>query len=255
MNDQQHSLKKRIVSLLDLTNLEDNLTADDIIALCQKAITPIGNVAAVCIPARFIALAKQHLSATGILIATVANFPTGKSSLARIATEIEFAIAAGADEIDIVIPFHFYFEHKAPQAAHYLAHFVAVCANRIKLKVILETGELQKPQLITQASLDAINAGADFIKTSTGKAAVGATLEAAEIMLTAIKQANTQKALGFKASGGIRSIEQAIDYIDLAEKIMHPGWVNAQNFRFGASSLLNELIDSGLAKDSRINNY
>ena len=253
MHEQQQDIKKRIVSLLDLTNLEEDATADDIVKLCQKAITPIGNVAAVCIPAKFIALAKQHLSATGICIATVANFPTGTHPLPAIMEEIEFAIAAGADEIDIVIPFHLYLEDKAPQVAHHLANFVAACADRIRLKIILETGELQRPQLIAQASLDAITAGADFIKTSTGKVAVGATLEAAEIMLTAIKHA--AKTVGFKASGGIRTVEQAIQYLKLAEKIMHPDWVSPQHFRFGASSLLNELIGNDLSTDSRIANY
>lgn len=252
-NDPQQALKKKIISLLDLTQLDTDLTTTQVIQLCQKAITPLGNVAAVCIPAHFIALAKQQLAATSILIATVANFPAGDKSLVELSAEIETIIAAGADEVDIVIPYHFYLENNAQQVMPYLTAAINACRGKIKVKVILETGCLTSSPMIARAALDAIAAGANFIKTSTGKVPVGATMAAAEIMLATIKQ--SKQPVGFKASGGVRTLAQAVEYMALAEKIIHPNWVNAEHFRFGASSLLDELVANGSIKTSIANHY
>lgn len=250
----QQALKQKIISLLDLTHLETDLTAGQVIELCKRAVTPLGNVAAVCIPLPFVALAKQQLQATNILVATVANFPSGNQSLAAITAEIEAAITAQADEIDIVIPYHGYLTHDSKTVSNYLSHYVKTCKGRIRLKVILETGELKSQELILQASLAAIKSGVDFIKTSTGKTPVGATLAAAEIMLTAIKN-TAKKPVGFKASGGIRTMQQAMQYLTLAETIMPPQWVRAEHFRFGASSLLTELLSDTPQADNLAGHY
>lgn len=237
MND----LKKQIISLIDLTNLDDNASVADISELCYKAVTPLGEVAAVCIPASFISLAKPLLAKTNVRIATVANFPQGNKPLDEILDEIHFAINAGANEIDIVLPYHCYPLGQREQAKAFLAEFVKQCKGKIGLKIILETGELKDAQLIQLASEDAIQAGADFIKTSTGKVPIGATIEAAEIMLNAIKNFAGKGSVGFKASGGIRSFEQAKQYVALAKKIIGDD-INSTIFRFGASGLLNELL-------------
>lgn len=256
-NLSETALKQKIVSLLDLTQLDANSEEQDIIKLCRQAITPLGHVAAICIPLAWVALAKQQLNGSPVLIATVANFPAGTCSIEQVEEQVKVAIRAGADEVDIVIPYHCYLQNKSPAAKKFMQHFGRFCAEKIRLKFILETGALMEPSLIQQASLDAINAGADFIKTSTGKAAIGATLEAAEIMLSAINQAALQKQVGFKASGGVRTIEQAKNYLLLAEKIMGSNWITPRHFRFGASGLLNELLAISTAEQipSLKNNY
>jgi deoxyribose-phosphate aldolase len=238
----QHS---KIIGLLDLTQLEDNLSASDIIQLCKRGITPLGNVAAVCIPAKFVSCAKEQLQGTQIKVATVVNFPLGDQPLADIIADIATIIETGADEIDIVIPYKLYLAQQTLSAKPFLQAFRKACPAPIGLKLILETGELREPSLIQTASVDALEAGADFIKTSTGKTAVGATLAAAEIMLKAIK--NVTKAndvQGFKASGGIKTVVQAQQYLQLASQIMGDSWVSPQTFRFGASSLLNDLLQT-----------
>ncbi len=231
--------KETLVSLIDLTSLNESDTQESILALCDKATTPLGTVASVCIYPQFVAFAKQQLVNTTIKIATVANFPTGSAEINTVVTDIDKAIANGADEIDIVMPYHHYFTGSQHAVLMFLKQCRDVCVDKT-MKVILETGELKQVPLIKAASEDAINAGADFIKTSTGKTPTGATPKAANAMLTTIKQINP--AVGFKASGGIRSYEQAKQYLTLTANIMGTDWINAQHVRFGASQLLDDLI-------------
>lgn len=218
-----------ILSFVDLTSLNDNDTDETIKTLCQKAHTALGNVAAVCIYPRFVKFAWTLLAETPIKIATVANFPTGKNSLDHTLQEIKQAILDGASEIDVVTPHN----------PDFLKRCKDYCGDKTLLKVILETGALN-PEQIEQASMEAIDAGADFLKTSTGKIAIGATKEAAEIMLRVIK--NTNKKIGFKASGGIRTIEQAQMYIDLFNHTLGKNELTPKRFRLGASSLIDHLL-------------
>lgn len=243
-------LTKKIISLIDLTSLNETDDKAIINELCAKAITPLGAVAAVCVYPQFVRQAKATLLNTAVKVATVANFPRGNATAASVLTEIEQAIAEGADEVDVVIPYQAYLVNRAESVQGFL-HACKQACQSAKLKVILETGVLQSAELIEQASQAAIQAGADFLKTSTGKVAVGATLEAAAVMLLAIKNARAEcKSVGFKASGGIRTPEQAASYIKLAELILGENWVSSATFRFGVSGLLDALLNQPQANSA-----
>ncbi len=229
----------RSLPLVDLTNLTDDCTTADIEALCRKAVTPHGNVAAICIYPRFIATAVPLLKNTGVKIATVVNFPGGGEDTAAVERETAEAIAAGADEIDLVMPYQTFLTGRHGFAETQIVRVKRVC-GATTLKAILETGRLMLPEAIRGASDLAIAAGADFIKTSTGKVEINATPHAARIMLAAIKTAG--KPVGFKAAGGVRTTAEAGDYLALADEIMGAGWVSPATFRFGASGLLNDLV-------------
>jgi deoxyribose-phosphate aldolase len=233
-------LAERVLPLIDLTSLNDADTDEVITALCTKAVTPYGNVAAVCVYPRFVKLAKKSLTPTAIKIATVTNFPTGTEPLDAVLNQTKMAIAAGANEIDLVIPYRSYLAGDHQLVKDYIAQSKSICGSTILLKVILETGALLDAEIISAVSQSAIDAGADFLKTSTGKIQVGATLAAATAMLEVIKA--SRKPVGLKISGGIRTLEQAAEYLSLADKIMGNAWVSAQTFRFGASTLIDDVL-------------
>lgn len=240
----QKDVAKRALGLVDLTNLNDDCKEADVTALTSRTVTDHGSVAAVCIWPRFVAQAVRELSGTGVKVATVVNFPAGGTQTTAVVAETRKAIEDGADEIDLVMPYRGFMEGRKGFAEEQIIRVREVIPAPAKLKVILETGEIKDPLLIHLASEIAIGAGADFIKTSTGKVQVNATLEAAEIMLTAIEEARRdhQKDVGFKPAGGIRTVDDAAAYLALADKIMGHNWVSASTFRFGASGLLDALI-------------
>ncbi len=230
---------KQALSLMDLTSLNDNDTSDVILELCNKASTAFGKTAAVCVYAPFVKVAKEALNGNGVKVATVANFPHGGENIVSVETEIKSQLANGADEIDVVLPYKAFIAGNESLAGELVAKSKAVCGDTT-LKVIIETGELKTPENIRRASEIAIENGADFIKTSTGKVPVNATLESAEIMLNVIKESG--KDVGFKAAGGVRTTEEAKAYLELAEKIMGADWICPEHFRFGASGLLGSLL-------------
>lgn len=230
---------QQILGLIDLTSLNDNDATATIKNLCTKATTAFGSVPAICIYSRFIPIAKTELESRNIKIATVTNFPHGSNDLELALLETKLAITRGADEVDIVFPYHALIKGDVEIGESMIREAKKICGDKI-LKVIIESGELKTEELIKLASKISITNGADFIKTSTGKVSVNATLEAAEIMLHTIKKSN--KPCGFKASGGIQNVVEALKYLDLAEKIMGSQWINATNFRFGASGLLGDVI-------------
>ncbi|MFT3741686.1 MAG: deoxyribose-phosphate aldolase [Gammaproteobacteria bacterium] len=228
-----------LIGLLDLTSLnptDDNIKIQQ---LCQQAITPLGKVAAVCIYPQFVSEAQAILQGTDVKIATVSNFPEGNQPLAETLIEIEQALKAGADEIDLVMPYQAFLQGEYEAVQNFLATCKSACEQHT-LKVILETGALQSPEHIATASQIAIEAGADFLKTSTGKLHEGATLKAAEEMLRVIRTSDSE--VGFKAAGGIRTIEQAQAYITLAQDLLGEDWVEPYHFRLGTSQLLNEIL-------------
>lgn len=236
---------KRALGLVDLTNLNDDCTAADITTLTGRTVTQHGAVAAVCVWPRFVAQAVKELAGTGVKVATVVNFPAGGEDTDAVIAETRQAIADGADEIDLVMAYKAFVEGRKGFAEEQIIQVKAAIPAPAILKVILETGEIEDPLLIHAASNVAIGAGADFIKTSTGKVAINATLEAAEIMLTAIEEArrdDAERVIGFKPAGGIKTSEDAASYLALADKIMGHNWVAASTFRFGASGLLDALI-------------
>lgn len=242
------------LNLMDLTTLNESDTDAIVEALCKQVDTPFGSPAAVCIYPQFIGTAKKALADLGksnVKVATVTNFPAGGDDVSKAAEETKLAAAAGADEVDVVFPYRALMAGNEQVGHELVSACKTACGDTAKLKVIIESGELKTPELIRKASEIAINAGADFIKTSTGKVPVNATLESAEIMLQAI--ADTNPKCGFKAAGGVRNADQAAEYLQLAERILGDNWVSPDHFRFGASSLLTSLLttlESGKTVDS-----
>lgn len=235
------ALARRAIALLDLTELGDHATDDDVVALCGKAVTAHGHVAAVCVWPRHVALARRLLAGTEVRIATVVNFPGGDEPTPHVVSAVETALADGADEIDLVLPYHAFLQGAIEHVMLMLeAVRGAVPKDGHVLKVILETGELGDPHAIEGAARAAIGHGADFIKTSTGKTAVSATLEATAIMLAVIREAAWP--VGLKPSGGIRTVADAAAYIAQADEVMGDGWATPATFRFGASGLLTALL-------------
>lgn len=244
MPDLQQAAQ-RALQLMDLTTLNDNDTDASVIALCHQAKSPAGHTAAVCVYPRFVPVARKTLKEIGavdIKIATVTNFPHGNDDIGIAVAETKAAVAYGADEVDVVFPYRALMAGNQEIGFELVKACKAACGDDVMLKVIIESGELKTPELIRSASEIAIAAGADFIKTSTGKVAVNATPEAAKIMLEVIKEKNP--AVGFKAAGGVKNAEQAADYLALAESVLGENWVSAKTFRFGASSLLGSLLQT-----------
>jgi deoxyribose-phosphate aldolase len=226
------------LACLDLTSLNDDDDARAIDALCARAVTAHGRVAAVCVWPRFVTQARAALP-PAVRVAAVANFPLGAldrdGALADAATIAE----AGGDEIDLVLPW------RAWAAGERSACIALVAAVRrahptLTLKLILESGELRDQALIESASRMALDEGVDFLKTSTGKTPVSATPAAARTMLAAIASHARGGQAGFKASGGIRTVADAEVYIDLTREAL--GSVTPQRFRLGASGLLTDIL-------------
>jgi len=239
-NPELRAVASRALALLDLTNLKDDCTPDQIVTLCERAQSPFGPTAAICIWPRFVMQARTLLGPDSpIRIATVVNFPSGEMKTEDVLAETRDAVADGADEIDLVIPYRALAKGDEKAVTDMVTAVKAACGPAM-LKTILETGELKDIALIRRASDLSITAGADFIKTSTGKVAVNATLEAADIMLQAIR--DSRRKVGFKPAGGISTVADAGHYLRLADTIMGDDWVIPSTFRFGASGLLDDII-------------
>ncbi|OOH89679.1 deoxyribose-phosphate aldolase [Pasteurellaceae bacterium 15-036681] len=255
MNIKQ--IAQQALSLMDLTTLNDNDTDEKVISLCQQAKTEFGSPAAICIYPRFIPIARKTLKQLGlekIKIATVTNFPHGNDDIEIALAETKAAIAYGADEVDVVFPYRALIAGNTQIGFELVQQCKQLCsAQNVLLKVIIETGELKTEQLIRQASEISIQAGADFIKTSTGKVPVNATLESARIMLETIRDLNVADSVGFKAAGGVKTSEEAQQYLQLAKDILGTDWVNSAHFRFGASSLLANLLAT--LNDTQVNHH
>jgi deoxyribose-phosphate aldolase len=231
---------RRALPLLDLTNLDESCAAADILALAEAAATPHGHVAAICIYPRWVAYARAVLKHPHVRIATVANFPEGAAGEIATVGVVTRAYEEGADEVDVVMPWRTFLAGDEQAAANLIAACRAVTPQGKTLKAILETGELKDTKHILRAATLALDAGADFLKTSTGEAPVNATPDAAEILLQSIRDSG--RPAGFKASGGIATVADAGVYLDIADRIMGPGWVTPKTFRLGASALLDDLL-------------
>ena len=232
---------RRALALLDLTELGDRATDADVRSLCARAVGRHGPVAAVCVWPRHVALGVGMLRGTGVRVATVVNFPAGHDDIDDVVELARTAQSDGADEIDLVLPYRALLEGDLTRPALMVAavrQAVAAGAGGT-LKVILETGELVDPTFIRAAAEIAIRNGADFIKTSTGKTPISATLAATQVMLQAIH--DLDPAVGLKPSGGIRTLAEATAHLRQADMIMGPAWASRATFRFGASGLLTAL--------------
>jgi deoxyribose-phosphate aldolase len=238
------------IRMIDLTTLEGKDTPGKIRALCQKGMTPmpgdptIPSVAAICIYPSLIAEAREALEGSTVKVASVATaFPSGQTFLDIKLAETRAAAHAGADEIDMVI------DRGAFLAGDYATVFEEIVAVKeacgsAHLKVILETGELETYDNVRRASVLAMAAGADFIKTSTGKVQPAATLPVSLVMLEAIRdfERQTGRQVGMKPAGGIRTAKEAIQYLVVLYETLGPRWMSPDWFRFGASSLLNDIL-------------
>ncbi|HRY89724.1 MAG TPA: deoxyribose-phosphate aldolase [Rubrivivax sp.] len=225
---------------LDLTSLGDADTAADVERLCVRAQTPFGPVAAVCVWPRFAALARSRLPAS-IGVAAVANFPAGGADVDAALQDVHQIVAAGAQEVDVVLPWRA-LQACDEAAARRLLAAVRAASPGMTLKVILEAGELREPALIERAARLAIAAGADFLKTSTGKVAVGATLPAAAAMLRAIAaDPRARGRVGLKLAGGLRRVADVLPYLELAARELGEAALQPQRLRIGASSLLDDI--------------
>ena len=228
------------LACLDLTRLNDGDTEADVIRLSERAAAAPGRVAALCVWPQFAGTAVAHAPA-GVAVAAVANFPEGGASIERAARDTAQIAAAGAQEVDVVLPWRALMAGDVAAAAALLRAARRECEGLV-LKVILESGELHTPALIERASRLAIAEGADFLKTSTGKTAVGATPDAARVMLAAIaSDASASTRVGFKASGGVRSVADAAVYAGLVEEALGVSALTPRRFRIGASALLDDI--------------
>lgn len=238
------------LNMIDLTTLEGKDTEGKIKQMCYKAMHPadhlqnIPTVAAVCVYPNHVKTAKKYLINSDIKVASVATaFPSGNSSLKIKLADTKMAIDAGADEIDMVISRGEFLKGNYAYVYDEIATIKEACKNA-RLKVILETGELSTLDNVRKASDIAMHAGADFIKTSTGKIQPAATMQVTLVMLYAIKDyyEKTGKQIGMKPAGGISTAKSAIQYLNMLHEILGDDWMNNHWFRFGASSLANDII-------------
>lgn len=232
--------RAHVLSLLDLTSLNADDDATHIASVCESAVQPFGQVAAVCVYPPFVAQVKA-LCPLNMGVATVVNFPSGDCDLEDIVRETRQALRDGACEIDMVFPYRAFLAGDVEMVETLCRRVVHLCQREQALvKMILETGALQ-PNEIRAVAQSALACGADFLKTSTGKIERGATPEAAAILLDVIRENGGR--CGLKISGGVRTLAQAQTYIELAKSALGESYVQAKTFRIGASSLLNELLN------------
>ena len=232
----------RALACLDLTELGDGCTPQAAASLVARAQTPYGCVAAVCLWPQFVSQTAARLRGSGVRLATVINFPAGDEDIERAIEDTAEAIRDGADEIDLVIPYKALMRGDERVVRDMIGAVRDQIFGARRLKAILETGELRQGDLIRRAGEIAIAAGAHFLKTSTGKTTISATPEAARVMLETIRASGVK--IGFKASGGVRTLADAALYLRLADDIMGPDWASPATFRFGASGLLDALLEA-----------
>ncbi|MEO1056710.1 MAG: deoxyribose-phosphate aldolase [Actinomycetota bacterium] len=237
----RRAVAARAIALIDLTDLDDGHSPDGIDDLCARAAAH--GTAAVCVWPEFVARCAAALASTGVRVATVVNFPSGDESVDAVAELTARALADGADDIDVVLPYRAFIAGDRERPAGVLDAVRAAVAAPAIVKVILESGELTEPGQVMRAAQFAVDHGADFVKTSTGKTASGASPDAARAMLEVIAAAAAQgRQVGLKPSGGIRTVDDAATYLGLADKVMGAAWVSPSTFRFGASGLLTTLV-------------
>lgn len=241
---------KLALSMIDLTTLEGKDTQGKVQQLCYKAMHPhdtlqnIPTVAAICVYPSHVSTAKKALKGSDIQVASVATaFPSGQSNLDVKLDDTKFAVDQGADEIDMVISRGEFLAGNYQFVFDEIAAIKEAC-DKAHLKVILETGELDTLDNVRKASEIAMYAGADFIKTSTGKIQPAATMQVTYVMLDAIKDfyLKTGKMIGMKPAGGISNSKLALHYLVMLNEVLGEKWMNKEYFRFGASSLANDVL-------------
>lgn len=236
---------KLAIGLIDNTSLDlEKETEDSIKALCKSSIDCEPHTAAICVYPKWIKLCKEELKGTTVKVATVVNFPEGKSETAAIVEETKSAVADGVDEVDLVIDYNAIKEDKTAgvEKAEKLCQSVKEACGTALLKVIIEAGVLESEELIKAASEASIKGGADMVKTSTGKS-TKCTPEMAGFMIHSVADCKVERTVGFKAAGGIRTITDARSFLELGQSIKNFEFLAPSTYRIGASSLLTECRD------------
>jgi deoxyribose-phosphate aldolase len=239
LSDADLAAARRALACLDLTDLSDDASEASAKRLCERAVTPFGPVAAVCLWPRFVVTARRGLAGTPVKVATVVNFPAGGEKTLEVVEEARQAAADGADEVDLVIPWRAVAAGRPGFAETMVARVRAALPAHVRLKAILETGDLADAALIRTAAEAAVAGGADFLKTSTGKTTVSATPEAVAVLIDVIRAAPRPVAL--KVSGGVRTLADAKAYLAQVDAGLGACWATPATFRFGASGLLDAL--------------
>ena len=250
------------ISMVDLTTLEGADTVGKVEAICTKAVRPdptdssVPSVGAICVYNDMVSVARKHLDLIGgkhVPVAAVSTaFPSGRASIEVKVLDTQDAIEAGASEIDMVIDRGAFLEGRLIDVFNEIVTIRQVCGDKAHLKVIFETGELVTYDNVRKASFLAMAAGADFIKTSTGKVAPAATAPVVLVMLEAVRDfyEMTQKRIGVKPAGGIRNTKDAIKQLVLVKEVAGEEWLNSKLFRIGASALLNDLLMQRMKMDN-----
>lgn len=242
-------LARRILPLVDLTNVDDDCTVETARALCEKARSLPVRVAAVCLRPAFVRVARETLAGTDIKVATVINFPDAGITPEMAGSSLDAsahaaltrqAVADGADEVDLVFAWKSFIDGDRTGPLKVVEAVKAACGTA-RLKVILESGIYPDPVILRAACDAVIDAGADFLKTSTTRVSPAVTPEAFRVLVAASKAVGG--IVGVKASGGVRTGDQAMQYVDIAADVLGMNWVTAQNFRIGASKLVDNLLE------------
>ncbi len=238
----------RILEMLEPTSLNFEDSIDDIEALCRSAETPVGNTAAVCVLPRYVETAFNTLRRNTIKIATVINFPDGDNDIDDIKSMTEDVVNAGAQEIDLVLPYKAFLDGQFDHVTDILKTCREACGRQTLMKVILETGALISKENIQSATYMAIACEADFIKTTTSRGPKGATLEETAYILEVLylhqlKYPDAAR-VGLKVAGGLRSANTAAQFLKLTDLIMGEDWADSHTMRFGASKLLDEILET-----------
>lgn len=242
MSELSPIVARKIIEIMDLTVLDLFLDVTDLI---NRAHSPYGNVAAVCIYPDHVEMVRAELDRrhSSVKLATVANFPEGELNRYRAIREVKKAIEAGADEVDVVFPYRALLQNQGRLCLDFLMAIRQEIPETAVFKVIIETGRLETEDKIKEATRLAAKAGADFVKTSTGRKKPGASLKAARWMMETLLAGDYEHQTGIKISGGVREYRDAVQYLDLAIEMMGIDWVTPEHFRIGSSQLYDNLIE------------
>lgn len=241
---------QHVVSMMDLTTLEGKDTPGKIVSLCQKARRPLGNdgecppVGAVCVYAPLVPVARRELEGSPVRVAAVAShFPSGQAPLEERVQDVKRAVDQGADEIDVVMNRNAFLAGEYAQVHDEFAQLKEAC-GKVHMKAILETGEIETFDKVRLAGQIAIDAGSDFIKTSTGKVQPSANMAVTLVMLHTIRDHyfHTGERIGMKPAGGIREAKEGLRYLATVKEVLGDAWLTPELFRFGASTLLNDVL-------------
>lgn len=254
--NMEKSVYSKLISLVDLTSLNTEDTVEDISNLVRKVndfdddFEILPHPAGICVYPSFVSTVKDTLQEDIQIVSVAGGFPNSQTFIEVKIAEVSMAVMEGASEIDVVIPVGKIVSDNLEEVYNELSEIKEACRDA-KLKVILETGLLKNAETIKKAAVVAMVAGADFIKTSTGKGPKGATLEAAYVMCKAIKEFNTKNGLkvGVKIAGGVSETEDAVKYYTLVQNILGEEWLKPELFRIGASRLVNNLLTSIVGKE------